>query len=80
MKLINSNGDVELSLPGNASFQIDATARNGGVESEYAGLEPVKSSDGEVLKSKVKTGGPKISVETKYGTIQIHPHEGGDAN
>jgi DUF4097 and DUF4098 domain-containing protein YvlB len=66
------NGDVDLFLPEGASFAIDATARNGKVESDYKGLEPTRNSSGGVLKSKVKTGGPRITLETDYSNIHIY--------
>jgi hypothetical protein len=76
--LKNRNGDIDLSLPDNASFIIDATALNGKVESEYAGLKSGSSEDRGVLKARVKNGGPKILMETNYGTIRIHPSQGDD--
>jgi hypothetical protein len=75
VSLKNSNGDIELMIPENAAFVLDANARNGSVESSYSGLDAVRSGDGGVLKSKAKTGGPKISAETKNGTINIRPIE-----
>ncbi len=68
----NRNGDVDLFLPESASFLIDATARNGKVESDFAGLEPVSDGSGETLKSRVKSGKPKIVLETDYGNIHIY--------
>jgi hypothetical protein len=80
VNLKNRNGDVDLFLPENASFLIDATARNGRVESEYAGLNSRSGEDSGVLKSRMKTGGPKILLETNYGTIRIHPSQGDSEN
>ena len=77
--LKNRNGDVELYIPENASFLIDASARNGKVESDYAGLETSGNKDISSLKSKAKAGGPKISVETDYGSIRIHSTQAGEA-
>ncbi len=71
--LRNQNGNVDLFLPQRASFVMDAFAKNGRVESEYAGLGPGTDQEIQVLKSKVNNGGPKISLETSYGTIRIHP-------
>jgi hypothetical protein len=78
--LKNRNGDVELFLPENASFLIDASARNGKVESDYPGLSTAGKEDVSSVKTKVKTGGPKISVETQYGSIRIHSTQSGEAN
>ncbi len=71
--LKNRNGDVELNLPDNASFLIEASARNGKVESDYPGVETSSDNDVSSAKSRVKTGGPRILVETQYGSIRIHP-------
>ena len=72
VQIRNRNGSIELSLPEGASFVMDATARNGQIESDYPGLEPVsKEGSIAVLKSKVKAGGPKIVLETQYDNIRI---------
>ena len=78
--LKNRNGDVELFLPENASFLIDASARNGKLASDYPGISTADKEDVSSLKSKVKTGGPKISVETQYGSIRIHSTQSSDAS
>lgn len=70
----NQTGGIDLFLPEEASFSMDATARNGKVESDYAGLEPAKNEGNTgVLKSKVKTGGTRITLETDYSNIHIYP-------
>ncbi|MDM7997346.1 MAG: DUF4097 family beta strand repeat-containing protein [Acidobacteriota bacterium] len=71
--LRNQGGDVDLFLPQRASFQIEASAKNGKVESNYDGLDLGTDREPQVLKSKVNNGGPRISLETSYGTIRIHP-------
>ncbi len=73
----NRNGDIELYLPEAASFLIDATARNGKIESDYAGLEPTRNGNTGSLKSQVKSGGPKITVETDASDIHLYRSEGG---
>lgn len=72
----NRNGSIDLFLPENAAFQIDATARNGRIDSEYQGLESVQGpNDVGLLKGKLKTGGPKIVLETEYSNIHIRTRE-----
>jgi hypothetical protein len=73
----NRNGDVDLFLPDGASFSIDATARNGRVESDYAGLEPTRNANVGSLKSRLKTGGPRITLETDSSDIHIYRAKGG---
>ncbi|MBN1571057.1 MAG: DUF4097 family beta strand repeat protein [Acidobacteria bacterium] len=76
IRLKNQNGDIDLFLPENASFVIEATARNGRVDSEYSGLGLGRNGKVGVLKSKVKNGGPRVFVETSNGNIRIHPAQG----
>ena len=72
----NRNGEIELFLPENASFLIDAIARNGRAESDFAALLPVEAT-GEVgmLRGKVNGGGPKIFLETEYSKIRLRKRE-----
>jgi hypothetical protein len=76
----NRNGSIDLFLPEDAAFQIDATARNGRVDSDFGGLESTQGP-GEVglLKGKLKAGGPKIVLETEYSNIHLRTREGDDS-
>jgi DUF4097 and DUF4098 domain-containing protein YvlB len=66
------NGAIELYLPEGAAFEIQANARNGRVVSDYAGLLPAEAGpDMGTLKGKVKSGGPKIMLDSEYGNIQL---------
>jgi hypothetical protein len=68
----NRNGNIDLYLPEGASFVIDATARNGKVESDYSGLAPIRNATTGSLKSKVRAGGPTITLETDYSDIHVY--------
>ncbi len=78
----NKNGAIELFIPAEAAFQIDASARNGRVESDFQGLAPVADPGGNGrLNGKVKSGGTSISLETEYNNIRLgtrEPDDGGD--
>lgn len=69
----NESGSVELALPGNASFELTATARNGDVESEFEGPELKKTeTDGDSsLQGKLGAKGPRITLKTSYGTVRL---------
>jgi hypothetical protein len=77
VKVKNRNGNVDVFLPEGASFSIDATARNGNVVSDYAGLTPTRDANTGSLKSKVKAGGPRITLETDYSDIHVYRTEEG---
>jgi DUF4097 and DUF4098 domain-containing protein YvlB len=71
------NGDIELSVPQDAAFQVEANAREGHVQTDYpglmqtGGLKSDTSSDLTNFKGKVKNGGPLILLENEYGNIRI---------
>ncbi len=68
----NRNGRIDLFLPEGAAFSISATARNGKVESAYRGLANAGNAGNMgVLKSRVKTGGPRILLETDNADIHL---------
>lgn len=68
----NRNGSIALLLPAGASFEVNATARNGNIRSNYPDLGPVqKEGNSAVLKARVRTGGPRILLETEYDDIEI---------
>ena len=81
IRVKNRNGGIDLFLPEEASFLMEATARNGSVETDYAGLQPARNEgNAGVLRSKVKAGGPKITLETDYGNIHISSTSGNRGN
>ena len=67
----NRNGGIDLFLPEGESFSINATARNGRIDTDYNGLESVREDRTAVLRSKVRMGGPNITLDTQYGNIHI---------
>jgi len=68
----NHNGGISLSLPEGAAFQIDATAKNGRVISNYSGLQSLQDSDeNETLKAKLGSEGPMILLNTDNNNIRI---------
>lgn len=76
LSIINSNGDVDLYLPEQASFRIDATARSGKVESDYPGLVPTREANTASLKTRVREGGPVITLETDHSDIRVFRSRG----
>jgi len=77
LNVTNKNGDIQLFLPDTATFQIEATARNGRVDSDFSGLEPVAGpGDTGSLKGKFKAGGPKIVLNTEYSNIHLRTRSG----
>jgi DUF4097 and DUF4098 domain-containing protein YvlB len=72
LQLDNKNGDIQLSLPTQASFKLDARARNGEIQSDFSELK-VNNGDREATASgAVGSGSTVIRLTNEHGTIEIH--------
>jgi DUF4097 and DUF4098 domain-containing protein YvlB len=72
--IANGTGDVDLTLPSRATFEISAVSHKGEAQSEFesGSLEPVNDSGTGRLNGKIGSQGPKITITTNYGTITLH--------
>jgi DUF4097 and DUF4098 domain-containing protein YvlB len=70
----NGTGDVDITLPSHATFEISAASHKGEAQSEFEdrSLEPVNDSGMGRLNGKIGSLGPKITITTNYGTITLH--------
>src|SRR5207249_10940442 len=73
IEIDSKKGEIQLTLPANSSFQIEATSRNGEVESDFSapGLKLTKEGDTPSLTGSYGKGGPSIRLATAYGTIHV---------
>jgi DUF4097 and DUF4098 domain-containing protein YvlB len=73
VQITNSSGEIALTVPGSASFEIVADCRNCEISSEFPGLGASKTESGDShLAGKVGSGkGPKITLKTSYGNISL---------
>jgi hypothetical protein len=73
VQITNSSGSISLTLPGSSSFEIAAECRNCDIDSEFNGLQATKSESGDShLAGKNGSGkGPKITLKTSYGNIEL---------
>ncbi len=74
-------GQIELGLPPNSAFQIDAMSRHGDVESDFSAptLKVNAEGDEPSIRGSVGSNGPTIRLSTAYGTIHVAREEGGSA-
>ena len=76
IEITNSSAAITLSLPGSASFEIDADSHSGDVNSEFQS-DNLKATQGtgsgdSRLEGKYGSGrGPKITLKTSYGSISL---------
>lgn len=73
LQITNSSSGISLTIPGSSSFEIVADCRNCDIASEFTGLSATKSESGDShLAGKYGSGhGPKITLKTSYGNIEL---------
>ena len=70
----NSKGDVELTLPPNASASVNVRTHNGDIMSDY----PIPTTDGtdKTATFLIGSGGPKIVLNAENGDVHIKKGSG----
>ncbi len=74
----NDSGGVDVTLPARSSFQIAAFSKSGEVDSEFEDPSLKKADETENGQMNGQFGGksgapgPKITITTSYGTIELH--------
>jgi DUF4097 and DUF4098 domain-containing protein YvlB len=73
VQITDSSGEIALTVPGSASFEIVADCRNCEISSEFPGLGASRTESGDShLTGKYGSGkGPKITLKTSYGNISL---------
>ncbi len=73
VQITNSSSEIALTLPGSASFEMQADCRNCEISSEFPGLTASKTESGDShLAGKYGDAkGPKITLKTSYGNISV---------
>jgi len=66
----NRNGAVTLTVPQGAGFVLQATAKNGDVDSKLD-LPITSIGSGHAIAGKVGRGGPRVELVTDHGDIEI---------
>ena len=71
MEMHLRNGDITLTLPEKAAFELDGRTGQGEVENEF-GSPLVAHSEGRAATVKGRTGlGPQLTIDTDRGTINL---------
>lgn len=73
INIANESGGVDLTLPAKSSFDISAVTRSGELSNEFedASLKQANDNDSARLTGKLGSHGPKITIATSYGTINL---------
>jgi DUF4097 and DUF4098 domain-containing protein YvlB len=70
LQIHNRNGAIHLTVPQGAGFQLQATARNGNIDSKLD-LPVISAGEGQSINGKVGAGGPRIELVADHGDIEI---------
>jgi DUF4097 and DUF4098 domain-containing protein YvlB len=68
--ITNKKGSVEVGLPGNAAFVLNAVTRNGDMENDF-GLTPQDQGETHTLRGTVGSGGPTVTIQTSDGDVTV---------
>jgi hypothetical protein len=73
----SKKGDIQLALPADAGFHIEASSQHGEAQSDFAGPNLKVQNEGAApsITGSYGKGGPKIRLTTAYGTIHL-THQG----
>jgi Toastrack DUF4097/LiaI-LiaF-like transmembrane region len=73
IEVTSERGGIELELPANSNFQIQASSSHGEVNSDFSGanLKVVTEGDMPSITGSYGKGGPMIHLTTSYGTIRL---------
>jgi hypothetical protein len=71
----NSKGDVELTLPPNASASISAKTRNGDIVSDYA-MPSIGDGENKLVTFQIGSGVSKATLSAENGDVRIKKGSG----
>lgn len=71
MQVDNRRGDIHVYVPDKASFQVDARARGGDVETDFNELKVENANDLATATGTIGNGGPRLILNNDHGTIEI---------
>lgn len=72
MNIQNRSGSVEITLPSDAKFSVDATAVGGDVHSDFDLATQRNNGDHSTISGSVGGGGPLLHITTESGDITLH--------
>ena len=71
MTISGRHGDITLTLPSNAGFQIDATTRKGDITSDFGALKIDQTKGSSRASGTIGNGAAKLQITADTGDIRI---------
>ena len=79
IEINNQRGTVQVMLPKNAAFQIDAHATRGDIESDFPAIQVEWSTIRNMPAEALGSGGPQVKLTNDRGDVQIRQSTGAAA-
>jgi DUF4097 and DUF4098 domain-containing protein YvlB len=70
IQIQNQHGSIDVGLPGNVGFFLDAQTRNGDMENDF-GLTESTDNDKHSLNGRVSGGGATVTLSTSDGDVTV---------
>lgn len=71
MQVDNRRGDIQIYVPENAGFQLDARARGGDIETDFSQLNVNNEHETASASGTIGSGGPRLAINNEHGTIEV---------
>src|SRR5579864_146773 len=71
LEVTNSKGDIRIYVPEKSSFQVEAQARDGEIQSDFSSLKIENGDNRSTASGSVNGGGPRMVINNEHGTIEI---------
>ena len=67
----NAKGDIRIFVPAKAGFQLEASDRDGEIQTDFNDLKITNGDEHSSASGSVNGGGPRMALENEHGTIEI---------
>lgn len=71
MEISNRRGEIQVTLPAKAAFELEASARRGDIHSEFEGIKVESQRDDSRASGTVGSGGPRLQIVNDNGNIEL---------
>lgn len=71
LQVSNKNGDIQVTLPSQAGFRVDARALNGEIQSDFAQLKIDNGDNQAIASGAVGNAAASLKLNNEHGTIEI---------
>jgi Putative adhesin/Domain of unknown function (DUF5668) len=75
LEVQNERADIRIFIPEKSSFQVDAQARNGEIESDFSELKIENGDNRSTANGTVNSGTSRIVLNNQHGSIEIRKGE-----